>query len=431
MRGVLVLLNFKNFIFNFFMLAIFIFMPFLMDLNLNFVGLTFFVNTIFCIIFIGLSLNKTINVLLFYYIFNLIFMSFVPWINYSNNIMYWSPNVFSDNDYLLANSIIFIFNVFIYIFYSIFSFRYKEEESLNNNKEPNFFISIILCLISFLIIFYAFDFNIIRLFFRGIEGDIYESVNANPLFSIFIMLSRLLPAFILIRYLVIKKYYKALLISIFVLLCAFPTGIARFLVAFIYLPLFLMIISSLRKSINLTLMIILSFIFIFPFLNQFRYFSVDQDIKFIPQLSFFNQAHFDAYQNLVEVLRVEFITYGYQLIGVLFFFIPRKIWNEKPTGSGHQLSLNNNYNFSNISMPYIAEGYVNFGYLGFILFCIFLAFLMKRIDTMYLNSSVISFNYSKGIFLCAAIFFMLRGDLMSSFSFLLAGIVSFKIAEKI
>ncbi|MFJ1315905.1 hypothetical protein ACIKQ2_19185, partial [Acinetobacter baumannii] len=42
-----------------------------------------------------------------------------------------------------------------------------------------------------------------------------------------------------------------------------------------------------------------------------------------------------------------------------------------------------------------------------------------------------SFNYCKGVFLCAAIFFMLRGDLMSSFSFLLAGIVAFKIAEKI
>lgn len=425
------LLNLKNFLFNFIMVAIFIFMPFLMELNLDFVGVTFFINTIVCVILIGLSLNKTINVLLFYYIFNLIFMSFIPWINYSNNIVYWSPNAFSEYDYLLANSVIFIFNIFIYIFYSMFSFNYKPEEVLSSDKEPNFFISLILCFISFLIIFYAFNFNVMRLFFRGIEGDVYESANANPLFSIFVMLSRLLPAFILIRYLVSKKYYKALVIAIFVLLCAFPTGIARFLVAFIYLPLFLIIVGFLRKSINLTLMIILSFIFIFPFLNQFRYFSIDQEIKFIPELSFFNQAHFDAYQNLVEVLRIEFVTYGYQLLGVLFFFIPRKIWNDKPTGSGHQLSIDNNYAFSNISMPYIAEGYVNFGYLGFILFCVFLAFLMKRIDTVYLNSSVINFNYSKGVFLCAAIFFMLRGDLMSSFSFLLAGIISFKIVEKI
>ncbi|HBI9088934.1 TPA: O-antigen polysaccharide polymerase Wzy, partial [Acinetobacter baumannii] len=76
--------------------------------------------------------------------------------------------------------------------------------------------------------------------------------------------------------------------------------------------------------------------------------------------------------------------------------------------------------------------YVNFGYLGFIIFSIFLAFCMKKIDSLYLiKANSINFNYCKGVFLCAAIFFMLRGDLMSSFSFLLAGIVAFKIAEKI
>lgn len=56
-------------------------------------------------------------------------------------------------------------------------------------------------------------------------------------------------------------------------------------------------------------------------LNQFRYFSINQRISILPEL-FFNQAHFDAYQNFVDVLRTDFVTYGNQLVGV-YFFIPR------------------------------------------------------------------------------------------------------------
>ena len=423
------LINIKNFIFILLFTAAFLLLPFLLDLNFNMVGITFYINILFCVFYIGLCLRKNISSILFYYIFNLLFMSFVPWINYSNNVVFWSNNIFSSSDYILANTILFIFNSLIFVFYKLMpSTKSVSQYAL---KEPNFLFSILICSVSILIVLYAFNFEFLRIFFRGIEGDIYESVNENPLFSIFVMLSRLLPAFILMRYLVAKSYYKAFFIFIFVLFCAFPTGIARFLVAFIYLPIFLVVFPALRKSINITLLIILSLIFIFPFLNQFRYFSNEGSIKFLPEAIYFNQGHFDAYQNFVQVLKTDFITYGYQLLGALFFFIPRKLWENKPTGSGHQLALDNNYSFTNISMPYIAEGYVNFGYLGFLIFSLFLSFIMSKIDGIYLKTPVVGFDYCKGIFFCAAIFFMLRGDLMSSFSFLLAGVVAFKIAEKI
>lgn len=424
------LISIKNFIFILFFITAFVILPFLLDLNFNIVGLTFFANVLFCVIYIGLCLKNSINSILFYYIFNLLFMSFIPWINYSNNVIFWSNNVFSSSDYIFANIMLFLFNFLIFVFYKLFpTSRSKELKIL---KEPNFLIAILTCSISLFVILYAFDFNLTKIFFRGVEDDLSDNSSVNPFFSIFVMLSRLLPAFVLMRYLVAKKYYKAAVIFVFVLFCAFPTGIARFLVAFIYLPLLLTIVPLLRKSINITLLIIFSIIIVFPFLNQFRYFSFSKEIKFLPEAVFFNQGHFDAYQNLVEVLRVDFVTHGYQLLGALFFFVPRFLWSDKPFGSGYQLSLDLGYAFNNISMPFIAEGYVNFGYFGFIIFSIFLAFLMKKVDSLYLSKvDNINFNYCKGVFLCAAIFFMLRGDLMSSFSFLLAGIVAFKIAEKI
>ncbi|HGH3152347.1 TPA: hypothetical protein ACJK0A_004171, partial [Acinetobacter baumannii] len=368
------LISIKNFIFILFFIAAFLILPFLLDLNFNIVGMTFYMNVLFCVIYIGLSLKKNISSILFYYIFNLLFMSFIPWINYSNNVVFWSNNIFSNSDYIFANIILFFFNFLIFLFYNLFPISISKE--LKILKEPNFFIAILICSLSLFVVLYAFDFNLNRVFFRGREDDLTENTSVNPFFSIFVMLSRLLPAFILMRYLVAKKYFKASIILIFVLLCAFPTGIARFLVAFIYLPLLLTVIPFLRKSINITLLIIFSIIIIFPFLNQFRYFSSDSEIKLLPEAVFFNQAHFDAYQNFVEVLRVDFVTHGYQLLGVLFFFVPRFLWNDKPFGSGYQLSLDQGYAFNNISMPFIAEGYVNFGYLGFIIFSIFLAFCM-------------------------------------------------------
>ncbi|HEN9540378.1 O-antigen polymerase [Acinetobacter baumannii] len=421
----------NNIVFGVFLSIVFLSLIFLINLKLDFVGFTFFINVLSCVFFLTISLKKNISTLLFFYIFNLLFLALIPWFHYTNDSIIWALYSFSEDNYIKANFLIFFFNLFIYLFYQVSPLLFKNKLFIQD-KEPNFLISLALCGVSFSIIFYALDFNLMKVFFRGVEGDVYEEGNANPVLAIFVMLSRLLPAFILMRYIVFKKYYKSFIIFIFVLLCDFPTGIARFMVAFVYLPLLLCIVPSLKRSIRISLFIILGMVFIFPFLNQFRYFSFDQKISLIPDLSFFSQGHFDAYQNFMEVLRLDFITYGYQLLGVFLFFIPRSFWPDKPVGSGYQMAIDNNYAFNNISMPFIAEGYINFGYFGILLFAGVLGFFMRQIDLKFLKDSYSgSFSYCKGVFLCAAIFFMLRGDLMSSFSFLVSGIIAFLIAEKI
>lgn len=90
--------------------------------------------------------------------------------------------------------------------------------------------------------------------------------------------------------------------------------------------------------------------------------------------------------------------------------------------------------FANISMPFIAEGYVNFGYIGIFIFLYVFSFLMRQIDFKYLTHielSSNSYSVAKGIFFCAAIFFISRGDLLSSFAFMLSGVFAFKLVEKI
>lgn len=407
-----------------------------MGLKYDIVGFSFLCNVLIFTLLISFILQQSLSTILFYYIFNLLFFAFIPWVNYTNDVIFWTNLKFTKWDYVFANIILCLYNIYIYIIYKLSKFRkisdlnHIDLNHIQEFKEPNFFFSVLICLICFACVLYSVNFELIRLFFRGLENDEYIGTS-DIVMNILVTLGRLIPAFIVMRYVTLKEYFKGFFTFIILLFCAFPSGMARFQVAFIYLPILVVLIPFFRKSINITILIIISLLLIFPFLEQFRYFNLDQKIVFVPSLEFFNAEHFDAYQNFVRVIQVDFITYGYQLLGVIFFFIPRVFWNSKPVGSGYQMAENQGYFFNNISMPYIAEGYVNFGYVGLIIFATVLAYSMKKIDLKYLNPANINFNYTKGVFFCAAIFFMLRGDLMSSFTYLVSGIVAYKIAEKI
>ena len=244
--------------------------------------------------------------------------------------------------------------------------------------------------------------------------------------------SRFLPLFIFLRYVTSnssKSKSIEVILLLTVILCAFPLAVSRFVVAYVYLPLVLYYLTSLRNSKCIFIFFVLSIIIVFPFLEQFRNYNIGDRIHILPKFEFFTDAHFDAYQNFMEVIRIDFISYGWQLLGVLLFFIPRTFWPDKPVGSGYQMALDQNYIFNNISMPFFAEGYINFGYLGIIFFVFSLAFFCKKIDTKLLNSNVSTYEFFVGVFYCAEIFFMMRGDLMSTFSYMIAGISAYKVAK--
>ncbi len=116
------------------------------------------------------------------------------------------------------------------------------------------------------------------------------------------------------------------------------------------------------------------------------------------------------------------ITWGNQLLGSLLFFIPRKFWPQKPIGSGHTIATDLGWDFTNVSCPYIGEGYINFGILGVILFAITLAVLTKFGDvaykkSVYSNSKEITIIELVYPFSIGFLFFILRGDLLSSLSY--------------
>ena len=216
-----------------------------------------------------------------------------------------------------------------------------------------------------------------------------------------------------------------ILISIFLVS---PTAIARWQTATLYIP-FLIIFTKLwDKPYMMQTSLIGGLFIVFPFLDKFRSWGGYDTFNFKIDWSWLKESHFDAYQNFVRTIEVDFVTYGSQLKGALLFFIPRSIWEDKPIGSGSSLAHKMDYVFAGISMPFIGEGYVNFGLMGSLIFMLFLGILIGNLDRVAwnlkrLNKDCLFLYYY--YFLFGLVFFLMRGDLINSITFISGMTASF------
>jgi hypothetical protein len=174
---------------------------------------------------------------------------------------------------------------------------------------------------------------------------------------------------------------------------------------------------------------ITSFIILFPLLNLFRAQAINEvlgsNIKPPTILETITTADFDAYSMFVRTIAVvheEGPTNGRQLLGNLLFFVPRSVWQNKPVGSGHEIAQRLGWSFTNLSCPLVGEAYINFGILGIPLFATALGYVTKKLDSLYYGSIV---RFSSNVlviellypFYIGFLFFILRGDLLSSLSY--------------
>jgi len=228
-----------------------------------------------------------------------------------------------------------------------------------------------------------------------------------------------------------KRIYKKtpfIIGAILMLLVNFPTATARFWMASVYLGLLLIIKRKFKNPHLFKIVIFIGILVIFPAINIFRHNTFSDAIKqglYIPNpADAFLVGDFDSYSMLTRAVifvDVYGITWGRQLLGNILFFIPRKIWPTKPIGSGAMMATQMDWSFTNVSCPFIGEGYINFGVIGVILFAIFIANLTASADKVYTKS--ISFQNQISLlelvypFSMGFLFFILRGDLLSSLSY--------------
>jgi len=403
------------------------------ELKYNLVGVTFILLIVQSVIGLSFSLTRSVNLLSVYFIFTLVFLNLLPWLHYSGRYIIWRSFPIFDSTYVTVNMIIILANALVFLTYRIFlkkSKQFSQREATEKNIALVKLILLLLSTFGFVLVFYLNDFSIIKLFFRGIIDEQRVVVVESSAVSLLLGLTaRLTPvfcfyyAFTQLKGGVVTKSCLFLLM----VLSVFPTGVARYMAAFVYIPLMLLFVPATRSATAFAAMLLISLFFIFPFLNQFRYFSEFRSLRLLPSEEFFYAAHFDAYENFASAVEGNFISHGEQLLGSLLFFVPRLIWSDKPVGSGYEMASQFGYQFKNISMPFLGEGYVNFGIVGVVLFAVLIGYSMAKLDSVFgsrvrANGKV---NYSTAIyyFMIGAIFFLLRGDLMSSVAYISAGLI--------
>jgi len=114
--------------------------------------------------------------------------------------------------------------------------------------------------------------------------------------------------------------------------------------------------------------------------------------------------------------------WGLQTLGAIGFLVPRRIWPDKPIGTGAMVTGDLGFGWTNWSMPIVAEGFVDFSYPGVILLASVFGWVLARGDLSYWGRRdakpdgrprVVDVLYP--FWLGCAIFFT-RGDLIAAAS---------------
>lgn len=364
----------------------------------------------------------------FFYIFSLLFLGIAPLVQYKQSVQSVVGYDIRDSTYITVNLV--LISVFICIDL-VYRFRHRSAPTKSNIKKvpqstrlkDTTLLKIVLLLLSLCSLSYAIYINqhdLAGLFFRDdlIERTEIESVSVGIILDIV----RPLSVFAFLYYYVVgkSKLFKVILFVIAFIACS-PLGLSRFRMGAYWIPVILTVFSSLSRKNLLGYIYTLGMLVVFPMLEVVRMLSSHIERgnllgSFGDKISgAFTSMAYDSYQSLAFVMQNSFITWGQQLTGVIGFLVPRSLWEGKPIGTGFTIADIYNLGSSNISMNYFGEGYANFGFIGVVVFAIFLAIFMRLMDYRYWSAKgrftlfMVIYMIVLGIFT-----YILRGDLMGS-----------------
>ena len=145
--------------------------------------------------------------------------------------------------------------------------------------------------------------------------------------------------------------------------------------------------------------------------------------------------NYDAWANVytsVEVVAKHGCQWGYQALGSLLFFVPSSIWTTKPLSTGIFIGqyLINHYGmwFTNLSAPLVAEGYLDFGWGGVIVYAGLLALAVNYLNRLALRGDR-WVNMPLAVYGSMFLVFLLRGSLMVAMGFACGTFLAFATAS--
>ncbi len=333
--------------------------------------------------------------------------------------------------------------VFLCVYYSV-ARRYTSVGSVRlpawlaarslNYKLVPLLLVVQVCVIAFVVV--SLGWNV--LFFRGGTADIGF---ASFWVVVILYFIRPMALFCFAIYLVDcrgrwspGRYLYCAILGIVALLANFPTSVARFYLFAVLTVVVFCLFSKGRfwRYVSLALMLV-------GFLggvvsDQFRFIKGAADLKRITAVDmegYLTAGHFDAFEmnayglDYVEQYGLE---RGRQLTGTLGFWVPRFLWPNKPVPSGALLGsgfigIMESTKNTNLSFPLPAEGYIDFGVVGVILYALIFGAIfavVDRIGRLYLMASGRYGSLFSIIFpgvVTGMVLYLMRGALMPALAY--------------
>jgi hypothetical protein len=209
----------------------------------------------------------------------------------------------------------------------------------------------------------------------------------------------------------------------------------------VYLAVMFLIFRSgmMRKGVQVAWLsgILLIFFPITALLTTIPWRYLDQvNIEWATVLSdHFITTHYDAWANVYSVIEMTArngLSGGKQLLGALLFYVPSNWWSGKPLATGIEIGnyLMTNYTmwFNNLSAPIIAEGFLDFGYLGVVAYGLGLAAFVRRIE-IWAGPEQDAMTKAIAAYLAFFLVFLLRGSLMIAFAYGSGAMAAFVVSR--
>lgn len=407
------------------------------------VVVTFAMNGILSgIMIVSSSRRRRYSLETIHWIFFFFFFFFAPIIQYSYGAFPWELQATTD-ELFKANILLFAWGILFFLGSKV---RVKKDKAIaddSNEKALHINPSVLnlFIMISILItIYYVINVGFGNLLSHGTNSSFFI-IEQQSLSLLFLNATR---SFVLFTFVfcVLNKQgggFQCCISLVCLLICIFPLGVARNAMAIVYVGLFALLFEKFLTGRKFTYIFLLGLIIVFPLLNVFRHASLGeaQVGKALQKIltDFLNEytaGDYDAYSMFIQTIRYTArfgIEYGMQFVGAMLFFIPRTIWEGKPIGTGATIFTKWGRDFTNVSCPLPSEFFINFGGVGLLVSAFAVGYLARRLDNAYWKRQLLrkekQFSYIDIIypFLIPAFFFIMRGDLMSSFAYTSAYIV--------
>jgi hypothetical protein len=376
------------------------------------------------------SINKI------FWIFNLVFFGVVPAYQVGAQHFPWFQQ-FTPQICFRANELI-IASMIVYVFVRFFSGKIKVQSPSASDLSDRFLqryrvlgtIIFAVCCIS---IVAALGFQ--NLWLRRVAMAAEHNMNSTLQLIFDKTLRGVILYFTLITVWLYRKQKISLARLIIVLaaclVVSFPLAMPRYLVAALYGSILLTWHFKFQGRMNgFPIAFIIALLVVLPVSGITRHTAEEATAHIKDPRKIYEEAltygEFDSYATLCKSINYtdsNGVTTGRQLAGAALFFVPRSIWKDKPVGSGAYMYRGYSVlgkTFRSIAAPFYSEGLINFGWLGCLVFVALLALLITVYDAYNWQTNddtILNFwllMYPVAMFM---IFYMMRGDLMSSFAF--------------